>query len=131
MGYSCSAKASLVEEALSKLINAKISNGLPGGGFYEIGREKDDGSVVGSCWKPVAKGPCRYHNVRASGVCDQCGSFEVGQVDLVRKSGSFKIDPDGKIVRFPGIPAAMKKAAEELGWKMYVARFGEFPRMMS
>lgn len=101
MGYSCAAKASLVLECLGEiLLSGKDascpSNHLPNGGFWEIGREQADGSITGKCWKPWPQDPTR-----------------------VISGGSFKIDSEGKIVRFPGVPKAIQKQAEVAGATRY------------
>lgn len=100
MGWSCTAKASLVERAITETIKAKFpaisgSNSLPDGGFWEISRkEHADGAITGTVWKSVGE-------------------------NLVTKSGSFKISPEGKIVRFPRLSADIKAAAEKAGAAEY------------
>lgn len=105
MGWSCAAKASLVERAITAEIKkayptVETSNGLPDGGFWEISRkEHADGAITGTVWKAV-------------------------DADHVIKSGSFKISPEGKIVRFPRLPAAIKAAAEKAGADEYARVYG-------
>ena len=100
MGYSCSAKASFVLDEIVNLISqnyeAKCSNSLPNGGFWERGRENSDGAITGTCYKPYPPKP-----------------------DLVIKAGSFKIDQDGKVVRFPFVPKEIKKRAERIGLQKF------------
>lgn len=115
MGWSCAAKASLVEHALSTILKEKHgvegSNGLPGGGFWEISRkEHADGSITGTVWKSVPA------------PAGKTGKY-------VNKAGSFKITGEGKIVRFPGLPKGVKEAAEAAGAKEYTARY-ETPKPM-
>ena len=106
MGYSCTAKASFVREALEDLIAnlvgpGKPSNAMPSGGFWEIGRERPDGAITGQVWKDAPDKP---------GYC--------------RKAGSFRICPDGKIARFPGLPPAVKQSAEIIGANKFQSVFG-------
>lgn len=90
MGWSCTAAASNVLDAITKefqVLNGP-SNGLPDGGFWEIGRENPDGSITGTVWKPY------------------------GDSHVVRR-GSFKIDPYGKIIRFPGLKKKIREKIEK------------------
>jgi hypothetical protein len=97
MGYSCALAADVVLDELSLIIQRKIeatgvkapTNRLPGGGFWEIGRENADGSITGTCWKPWKPDPSK-----------------------VVRGGSFKIAADGRIVRFPGVSVELKALAE-------------------
>jgi hypothetical protein len=59
----------------------KGSNSLPNGGFWEIGREHEDGAVTGTVFKPYLQDPGR-----------------------VVRTGSFRIEPSGKVTRFPTLP---------------------------
>ena len=101
MGWSCSAKASYTMEAISKLINRKSSNDLPGGvGFYEASnKEWIDGSITGTVWKFVGPNQCK-------------------------KAGSFKISGDGKIERFPMLPKEIKAWAVALSVVQYKKYYG-------
>jgi len=95
MGYSCTKDAAeklqaimakLEEEGLIAYHNGRpIANTWRRGQdtlFYEIGRENLDGAITGSVWS-------------MSG----------------RRIGSFRIEPDGSVTRFPGMP---KKILEEV-----------------
>lgn len=102
MGYSCTAKAAYVRDAISELISktypeVKSSNGMPDGGFWEVGRENYDGAITGTVWKPWPEDPTR----------------------VVRRGG-FKIDADGKVVRFPGLPRKILALAEKEGDATYI-----------
>lgn len=100
MGYSYAARAGYTLDSIGKLINVKTSNGMPDGGFYETGREQADGAITGTVWKPI---PGSTH---------------------VTKRGSFRIDPNGKVARFPGLSRALIKQAEEMGEAEYHRRHG-------
>ena len=102
MGYSCTAAASFTREAIQTLIEkqhpGQVSNYVPIGalgGFFEIGRERADGAITGSVLKTVS----------AEGHC--------------RRAGSFKINPDGTVARFPGIGKAILTQAETIGRARY------------
>lgn len=103
MGYSYTAKAGATLDAVTKLIRETTSytasNAMPDGGFWETGRENGDGAITGTVWRP-------------------CGA------DLVRKRGSFRIEPDGTISRFPGLGAALTTKAEAMGAATYKRIYG-------
>lgn len=84
MGYSATSRAFRTLEQIESLMkgrNATVSNGIVTNewtGFWEMGREQADGAIVGSIHKNVNGTQCiRY--------------------------GSFRIEPDGKLSRFPGL----------------------------
>ena len=101
MGYSCSARASATERAIRRLIGPTASNRMPDGGLYETGRERADGSIIGTVWSAVP-----------------------GQPMKITRRGSFWIDGDGMVVRFPGLPAALLRQAEVDGLAEYKALHG-------
>lgn len=84
MGYSATARAFQTLEQIETLMKgrgAAVSNGVVTNtwtGFWEITREQSDGSIVGYVDKMVNGTQC----VRA---------------------GTFRIEPDGKLSRFPGL----------------------------
>ena len=96
MGYSCRKDAGDTLDRLAELLSPraaggstnsfKLANGVEG--FWEIGRENADGSITGKVWKSIDAGHCL-------------------------PAGSFKISPDGKVVRFPLIPTEFKRKAEQ------------------
>lgn len=87
MGYSCSSMASFTLDIIQEYFSPSHSdNRLPSNaitrndyqhiGFWERGRENADGAITGRCFKSLSNGtylPC----------------------------GSFRIEPDGTIKRFP------------------------------
>lgn len=94
MGYS-------LTKAANNKLNAIMANGGDASSnawfdnngnkyFYEIGRENNDGAFTGSVWKFITSG--QY-------------------AGRVKRSGSIRISPNGKVVRFPGMNSAMKAAA--------------------
>ena len=97
MGYSCTIKAM---ESFDQLIiqlkaagkEIRSSNGWEKKGieyFHEIGRENRDGSVTGSV-------------------------TEIYDVEnrYCRKIGNFRVEPDGKITRFPTSTKIQREVAE-------------------
>lgn len=96
MGYSCSAKAGFTLDAIEHLIGRQCSNEMPDGGFWETGREQSDGAITGSVWKPYPADTTK---------------------SMLR--GYFRIAADGRIIRFPGLPATLQRQAEEAGAKSY------------
>ena len=107
MGYSCTAAASYTLDAIDRALDAtnpvrRCSNETPDGGFYERGREQPDGAITGTVWKPCGDG-------------------------RVVKRGSFKINADGTVTRFPGLPGAMLRAAESAGAAEYQRRHAPPP----
>jgi hypothetical protein len=99
MGYSCAAKASYTRDAIIELIAVRISNGMPDGGFFETGREQADGAITGTVWKPTGDGH-------------------------VTKRGGFRIEADGRVSRFPGLPATLLRTAETIGETQFKANHG-------
>ena len=109
MGYSCTAKASLTLTAIEALIDLNYktngtSNATPDGGFFEIGRENADGAITGTVWKP----------------------YDAGRVT---RRGSFRIDAEGRVVRFPGVPSALLREAEREGAIQFATRYPSFAAM--
>ena len=119
MGYSCAAKAAYVRDAITEHFHSlgiESSNGLPDGGFWETGREQDDGAIVGTVFKCVRRYTPEERAAKAvemsrNGVV--CKPEWIG--DPCRRAGSFKIDAEGVIVRFPGIDAKTRKVLESKG----------------
>ena len=106
MGYSCTQKANLVLDQLAIQLRAasgreiETSNGFRWEDydcFWEIGREQADGAITGTVWHVLDDG-------------------------RAMKSGSFRIDPDGKIARFPHTSHAMRWTAYQAGMGKYQQR---------
>lgn len=87
MGHSYTIAASDTLQAVIDLIGHDMGNGMPGGGFFEVGKEHRDGSITGGVF---TANPCR-------------------------RRGTFRIDPDGSVRRFPGLPVVLRTAAEYEG----------------
>ncbi len=90
MGYSCTQAADNMLGLIRKSFGSpdKGSNTLIIGGkeyFYEVGREQADGAITGSLYLMVSP-------------------------DSAQKAGTFRIDADGTINRFPGLSAKAKNA---------------------
>lgn len=99
MGWSCAAKAGLVLDQVSNFCvkNTGASNVFAKDGetfFFERGREHNDGRITGTIWRNVGN-------------------------NLARKVGTFLIDADGKIVRFPMISKESRKKFEVDAAKEY------------
>lgn len=95
MGYSCSTKANLTLTVIHSFedFDYKSSSYKY---FWEIGRENDDGSITGTI----------YELIQVISPNDRCMSRSC------KKLGSFKIDSQGKIVRFPGLSKRLWGVAE-------------------
>lgn len=100
MGYSCSTKAGNKLEAMFEkdVTGCKSNNGWIGTKgyycFYEIGRENSDGAITGSVHRSDAK------NEKSAG-SGNCRCYKIG---------SFRIEPDGTITRFPHLTHIMREA---------------------
>lgn len=109
MGYSYNARAGFALDKLGEILRGPdtadrkaSSNGIARtGGFWEHGREQADGSITGTVWKPWAQ-----------------------DVTRVTRAGSFKIDPEGRVLRFPGTTPAERAAAEAFSEAEYVRLYG-------
>jgi hypothetical protein len=107
MGWSCNAAASLTLDAIvaiQKKLGAEGTNSImidgKQVGFWETsGREHDDGAITGSV-------------------------FTLLESDLCRKTGSFRIEPNGKITRFSSIPRRLLIEAEKKGAEEFTRRYG-------
>lgn len=109
MGYSCNAASAFaldwIRDNVSLKLPAGTSNGMPDGGFWEVGRENASGAITGTVWKPWAEDPSR----------------------VVRRGG-FRIEPDGRVSRFPGLSAAQCRAAGEFSAKRMREVYGVEPQ---
>ena len=105
MGYSCNAISGFALDYIRDEVSLKLpkatSNGMPDGGFYEVGRENADGAITGTVWKPYAADPSR-----------------------VVKRGGFRIEPDGTVSRFPGLKKAVREAATAYAKARYAKVYG-------
>ena len=98
MGYSCSAKADDVKDAMIVQLKASgdemsSSNGWESKGqkyFLEIGRENADGAITGTVHRWVGESACR-------------------------PVGSVRIEPSGLISRFPTSTKTQREAAMTAG----------------
>ena len=98
MGYSYSAKAGYVLDEL--IVQLQATNQKPDGGndyysgsahyFYEHGREQADGAITGTVWKYTGEKYCK-------------------------RSGTFRIEPNGKISRFTGSNKNQRESAQIAG----------------
>lgn len=83
MGYSCTTAANRTVDKWSDFCFKQngSSNTFESNGdsyFYEIGRENGDGAITGTIWKVLIDGRCK-------------------------RSGTFRVNPDGTIARAPKI----------------------------
>ncbi len=107
MGYSYSAKAGYVMDEL--IIQLQATDSRPDGGndyfsgnvhyFFEHGREQSDGAITGTVWKYTGEKTCR-------------------------KSGSFKIESNGRISRFIGSSKNQRESAQIAGLLKYYGVHG-------
>lgn len=110
MGWSCSAIASKVMEALEVQLGCDElgSNAWTAKGkkyFHETSRrEHDDGAITGTVQRIIG-------GMETGGGTERCHAV-----------GSFKINGDGTIARFPTSTKAQRKAAQIGG----LARFAEY-----
>jgi hypothetical protein len=83
MGYSCSKAADDTLKNIQASFRVRNSGNAFSDGkhelFWEIGRENTDGAITGKVWLSMSD-------------------------TTARPAGSFRIDPDGTVVRFPGVP---------------------------
>lgn len=108
MGYSCSALASLVCDAILVQLQSagntqNTSNGWTIEGkdyFFERGRENGDGAITGCVYGPSIKGPGFAHKV-----------------------GSVRIDSEGHIIRWATSNATQRNVAELAGKADYERRY--------
>lgn len=112
MGYSCNAWAWEVLDIIQAYIDDNLLPDYPkqvqGAWiwkgrmyFYEIGRENVDGAVTGSVFRIFSKDPRNTH--KHTGLRNG---------DLCERVGSFRIEPYGKVTRFPCLPKEAYAKAE-------------------
>ena len=109
MGYSCTAIARFVEEAMLNRFRHENSGNVfsvDGGKttyFVETGREQPDGAITGTVFKMLPNG-------------------------YAHRAGGYRIEPEGKITRWVGLPrkywAEFEKAAEQ----KYIEIFHRIPK---
>jgi hypothetical protein len=125
VGYSCTAKASLVLAAIQSVMDKampddKSSNKLPNG-FWERGREQPDGAITGTVFKTVR---ILSDAERAEAAAKMGGGAQPDWIgNPCVRAGSFKISADGKIVRFPQLTKAQRKMAEMAGNVAFTERY--------
>ena len=104
MGYSCTKNADDILKNINDILQSKYHNKLPKtkngqvndfsvpNGFFEIGKENYDGAITGTVWK------------------FQKDTSEISKNSYIKKAGSFRINPNGFIKRFPLLPKEIKKS---------------------
>src|SRR5262245_24937702 len=129
MGYSCTAKAALVLDAVSFLMReaagSESSNAMPDGGFFErSNKEHADGAITGTVFKRVAV----YTDAeRAKVAADMGPNVKPEWIgDPCKRAGTFKISADGKIVRFPGLSKTQRAEAERKGAAEFAGRYSNY-----
>lgn len=96
MGYSCSKAADDTLKNIQANFRSRNSGNAFSDGkhefFWEIGRENGDGAITGKVWLSMSD-------------------------TTARPAGGFRIEPDGTVTRFPGVPRKhwdyMKSMTEE------------------
>lgn len=126
MGYSCTARASLVLAAIQSVMdkampNDKTSNKLPNG-FWERGREQADGAITGTVFKTVRVLTEAERIEAAAKMGGACQPDWIGNPCV--RAGSFKISADGKIVRFPQLTKKQRQIAEAASDVAFEERYG-------
>jgi len=112
MGYSCAARAALTLEGLySQTCRYSLLEGKEGKILIERGREQKDGAITG---KVLVLGALYEKN----GVKQR----------PILKEASFRIDPDGQIVRMPYVPNHVKQRAEQYGEAEFNRLFGSIEK---
>ena len=109
MGYSCSAMASLVLDGIMSNVShvnncSNVWSYKNVAYMYERGREQNDGAITGTISK-----------------------FTDPNCTMAVRVGSFRIEGDGMITRFPGTSKNAKNSAIFWASFEYIRRFG-FPK---
>jgi len=106
MGYSCSAAASMTQEAMFAELEADglstSGNGWKHNGqdyFLEQGREQADGAITGTVYKV--------------------------KNELCYRVGGVRIEPNGLITRWPCVPREYFKRAQAIGAARFIQAYGE------
>lgn len=110
MGYSHSAAAGLTQEAMlaeleadGKLINGNCWRHNGREYFLEQGRENPDGAITGTVYQVIQEGIYK-------GRC--------------KRSGGVRIEKNGIITRWAGVPREYLKRAEAIGAARFIERYG-------
>lgn len=107
MGYSCTAMASFVIDAIMAAVRHENSGNTYKGKdgqlyFWERGRENSDGAMTGVIQRMLPN-------------------------DYCRRVASFRIEPNGRITRFYGLTKAVKERAERTARLHYIETFKHEP----
>ncbi len=106
MGYSCSARARITLDQVDCLDEFDIDS--PNYKYFiEIGKENKDGAITGTVY--------RIQEAVFDGANRTC-----------KKAGSFKIDANGSIVRFPGISRRVFGVLEIASMEAYDREFSRY-----
>lgn len=100
MGYSCTTAALMTLAAVVELHPGEGTTGFTtpkGRFFFEHGQENEDGRITGTVQKLIG-------------------------TDRARRAGTFRIDPDGTVNHFDGLPRKFWPAIQRKG------RTGDFAR---
>lgn len=93
MGYSCAANADVTMRQIMAFSGCNSSNSWEGNNgfvyFTQIGRERADGAITGTVYKILKDG---------SG----------------KRSGGFRIEPNGYVTRWPCLNNAMREHAHKI-----------------
>ena len=107
MGYSLSSEAGSTLEAFNDSFSSGSTNTYYAETtgaemFYEIGNESSDGSCTGEVYRVAGKNADGH--------------------DMCRKVGTFRIDSNGEIVRFPGVTRKTMNEISARGLEIYEDR---------
>lgn len=117
MGYSCTKDASNMLGVIGKMF---ATNGNPNiltirgrEYFFERGREQRDGAITGILMVTVDSNGAPLKIVSVPSVLEQkLFGAQVQTQSYCRKAGTVRIEPDGKITRFPALNRDEKREAE-------------------
>jgi len=117
MGYSCTVLASYASEKMVQLLQAQHGDcggssntwgGKNAGDLYwfeERGREQDDGAVTGSIFKGITTEP--------------------GKPGSCRKCGTYRVNPNGTVARWPGSTKEQREYANLHAQAEFARVFGQ------
>jgi hypothetical protein len=111
MGYSCVTIATLVMDELMK----QVREGVSANQFTTIGGRKYKGQNRIFFWQQGKEQPDGAMTGPVFVCLPDC---------MARCCGSYRIEPDGKITRFTGIPKKLWEIAETKAQEVFQKRYG-------
>jgi hypothetical protein len=115
MGYSCTQAADNMLGVIRKAYgDPELGNGLILAGnkyFYEVGRENADGAITGKLMRMVYT-QSTMKAVTVPSVLEQKLTGAEIKTEYAMPAGTFKINADGSIARFPKLSRVQKRELE-------------------